>query len=417
MERKVLIFILFIACCSLCYGQLNVESLDVYFRQGRSAWDVSYMDNGRHMQAFIDRIKQIQQGTSVYEVARVCYTASCSPEGSIPSNERLSHRRAGTLSRMLHRDLQFADSIVEIQTITEDWNSLAELVRADASTPEREHVLAMLEDMQQCIDNGQVEQCKRELMALDNGRPWRYMLRHFFPKLRRFTIHIYMVERGIVPQAITGEQPAKVVLPVVPTTAMPTPYIPPVVVPKQPVPVAEAPASTRGLYVKSNGIGWLMLIGNIALEYEFAERWSATLPVYYSGLNYFTSDVKFRTFCLQPEVRYWPENLQGAFVGAHLGVAWYNYAKGGDYRYQDHLRHTPALGGGLAAGYRHKLGNSGRWFMEYALGAGVYSLHYDMFRNEPDGKLVKSKKRTFFGIDQAAVSIAYRFDLKKGGRR
>ena len=50
----------------------------------------------------------------------------------------------------------------------------------------------------------------------------------------------------------------------------------------------------------------------------------------------------------------------------------------------------------------------------------MYSLHYDKFHNTPrtkDGLLVESVKKTYWGIDQAAVSFSYAFDLKrKGGR-
>ncbi len=35
-----------------------------------------------------------------------------------------------------------------------------------------------------------------------------------------------------------------------------------------------------------------------------------------------------------------------------VGLAYYNFAFNGKYRYQDHLRQTPALGGGLSIGYR-----------------------------------------------------------------
>ena len=178
-------------------------------------------------------------------------------------------------------------------------------------------------------------------------------------------------------------------------------------------------SDARHWYLKSNTVGWGMLIANIAGEIDFANHWSATLPVYYSALNYFTSTVKFRTLCFQPEVRYWlsPENV-GWYGGAHLGLAWFNYAKGGDWRYQDHNRHTPAYGGGISVGYRMPIAKNNRWFMEFSLGGGVYKLHYDVFHNHHNGQMTDIRKRTFYGIDNVAVSFAYRFDLKKkGGNR
>lgn len=54
--------------------------------------------------------------------------------------------------------------------------------------------------------------------------------------------------------------------------------------------------------------------------------------------------------------------------------------------------------------------------MEFSLGAGVYKLHYDKFRNEYNGAYDSSVKKTFFGIDNVAVSFSYMFDLKNKRR-
>lgn len=184
----------------------------------------------------------------------------------------------------------------------------------------------------------------------------------------------------------------------------------------------EIKAWNRCYYLKTNAIGWVMGIANLAFEMDLAKHWSFTLPVYYSAWNYFDSTVKFRTFAVQPELRYWySEDNQGLFTGAHVGLAYYNVAWGGDYRYQDHNRHTPAIGGGLSVGYRMPLGKSQRWKVEFSLGVGVYPLHYDKFHNTPDykdGLMVDSQKKTYWGIDQASVSFSYTLDFgKKGGKR
>lgn len=125
---------------------------------------------------------------------------------------------------------------------------------------------------------------------------------------------------------------------------------------------------------------------------------------------------------VQPEFRYWfkPEN-EGWFMGAHFGYGYYNIALDGDYRYQDHNRETPGIGGGIAIGYRTHLSKNKRWKMEFAVGGGVYDLCYDKFYNTEvtkNGLMVESKvKKTYYGLDQAALSICYSFDLKKGGKR
>ena len=185
----------------------------------------------------------------------------------------------------------------------------------------------------------------------------------------------------------------------------------------------ESSKWTRQLHVKTNAIGLGLGIANLAVEADICQHLSFTLPVYYSAWDYFQTTIKFRTLGIQPEVRYWfrPDN-EGWFVGAHFGMAYYNIAWNRDYRYQDHNRETPAIGGGLAAGYRTHLSKNKKWKMEFSLGSGSYQLHYDKFYNTPvtkEGLMVASSiKKTYWGLDQASISIAYAFDLmKKGGKR
>lgn len=184
-------------------------------------------------------------------------------------------------------------------------------------------------------------------------------------------------------------------------------------------PTAEPEGWQRRFYVKTNAIGWAMAVTNIAAEVDLAEHWSVTLPLYWSSWNYFKSTVKFRTVTLQPEARYWfSEYNDKWFAGAHLGLGWYNYATGGEYRTQDHGGHSPAIGFGLSGGYRLPISRDKRWKAEFSLGVGVYSRHYDKFRNQPNGLLVRTEKKAWFGIGQAAASVAYTIDLnKKGGPR
>lgn len=183
--------------------------------------------------------------------------------------------------------------------------------------------------------------------------------------------------------------------------------------------IIEQPEWQRHAYVKTNMPAWLMLWINAAGEIDIAPHWSANLSIYYAGYNYFKSNLKFRNFSVMPEVRYWPlARNNGFFVGAHFGMAYYNVAFCGDKRYQDHDGNTPALGGGINVGYRFRLPRNPRWQMEFSVGAGAYRLDYDIFDNRHDGLLVGREKRTFFGIDNAAFSICYTFDVNgKGGAR
>lgn len=93
-----------------------------------------------------------------------------------------------------------------------------------------------------------------------------------------------------------------------------------------------------------------------------------------------------------------------------MGFAYWNFAFGGEYRYQDDRRRTPALGGGISAGYRLPISKDKRWEMEFGLGVGAYRANYNRFVNEKNGKLVDTVKKVYFGPDFIGVSFSYAFD-------
>lgn len=179
---------------------------------------------------------------------------------------------------------------------------------------------------------------------------------------------------------------------------------------------SQEPESRTRLYLKTNLLSWSAAITNASVEVDLARHWSFNLPVGYSAWNYLKTTYKFRTLAVQPEVRYWISgDNEGLFAGAHAGVGSYNFAFDGQYRYQDHDRRNPAVGGGLSIGYRMPVACGSRWCIEFTLGAGVYHLYYDVFRNTPDtmqGLLVDTVRKTYWGLDQASITFCYWFDLK-----
>lgn len=172
----------------------------------------------------------------------------------------------------------------------------------------------------------------------------------------------------------------------------------------------------QNLYVKSNAVGLAMLVLNAAAEYQFHDDWSVCLPVYWSAWDYLRRDMKFRCLLFQPEIRYWGLPIKGLFAGAHVGSEWYNYTMPGmDYRYQDKNGSTPLLNAGLSVGYRHSLGSSQRWMVEYSIGGGYVSTSYDRFFNVFNGQFFDTHSKNLFLIDQVNVSLVYHLQFKKKG--
>ena len=362
----------------------------------------------------------------------VTIEGTASPEGRSAYNSRLALRRAESMRDFICGRTDVPESMFMVRSAGEDWKSLLPML-GDCLTPAQVDAVSAIIDTESDLDLRE-----KNLRRLDGGAVWSRMLTELFPHLRKSTVTAMLKSGGKVTYTLDSAGASETVVEPPQPEPAPEPEVQPVEIPVaeepviveetvveevvvvEPAPVEPEPvADVRHWYLKTNIPAWGMLWSNIQAELDVARNWSVMLPVYYSGWNYFTSTRKFRTFTVMPEVRYWlrPDN-QGFFVGAHAGFCYYNVAFGGAKRYQDHNKRTPALGGGVNVGYRMPISRNGRWHLEFSIGAGVYSLDYDTFENRHNGLLTGREHDTFFGIDNAAISLCYRFDiLRKGGAR
>lgn len=316
-------------------------------------------------------------------------------DGPVELNRRLAKGRAKAVSYWLTQTTKVDPSYIRITSNGEDWRMFDSLVSIDPKMPMKEEVLRI------STSNLSIMQKQYRLKALDGGEVWAYLAKHQLPAMRIAEVKIGGFRKIVVLEEAPVEEEVEVVEVVEE-------------VPVEPEVVFEPEYWTRKMYIKTNAPAWLLLWINAAWEIDLAPHWSFNLPIYYSGFNYFKRTLKFRTFSVVPEVRWWPRaDNMGFFLNGHLGMNLFNYAKGGDWRYQTYKGHTPALGGGIGLGYRWYFCKNHRWSMEAAVGAGVYRLDYSIFENKTNGQIVGRRKRTFFGVDQAALSFNYSFGVQR----
>ena len=384
------------------------DTLSVYFRQGKSTFDRAYEGNGQRADAFVANLRSIIDNRTQSSVTGIQFIISCSPEGSREFNNRLVKARTANLLSWMRRQLPLDGIPAEVSLETEPWGELLELVEADAAVPMREEVISILSRASDVYDP------KAMLMELGGGEPWRYLLEHQFVELRRFEMIVCLQVR--LPDASVSEEELQefygrtqlpLQVPVQDFSALDSSV--PTVRPLQYIP-------GRKFYIKTNVLALGMLVQNVCAEMEIpGTRLSVNIPVYYSGLDWFHRTSKFRILGVLPELRYNFDN--GLYLGAHAGLAWYNFAFGGDWRYQDAGGDSPAWGGGLNIGYRITPFKSvPRLGLEFNAGVGVYSLRYDKFYNEINGPLAQGGIQEVKLIpDTFGVSIYYKFGAE-GGR-
>lgn len=404
--------LVFLLCTLGVYGQEKRMEVCVDFRVNKTNLDSSFSDNAIRVQEIISFLQEMRQDSTV-RIVEVSFCGAASPEGSYQLNRKLAQGRLSSLEKLVRQEVEIPDSVITRNDSYIPWDILKSLVQ-DSELTHKEEVLAILEEESRLVDyhhqNTHIDNRIVKIKQLDEGRVWQQINRQFFSSMRNActVIVTYRDELQTDPEVIS--QPVE---PEVKTESEPAPVVVP-----EPEPVPEIITGTEGwnrqLHVKTNAIGLAMAIANAGVEVDLAPHWSFTLPVYYSAWDYFKSTIKFRTFAVQPEFRYWfSENNHKFFIGAHFGYAQYNIAVDGNYRYQDHDGKSPALGGGISVGYRMPISKNDKWHIEFTLGAGAYRLHYDRFYNVNNGKLIDTHKKTYCGVDNAAVNISYRFNLNK----
>ena len=408
IKKYWIIIILLLLASGTAYSQESCTEIRVDFRVNSASIDRTYGKNTERLSEIAEFLQRIEQDSTL-TVIEVSFCGSASPEGSYQLNHKLARARLETLEDIVRREIEIPDSIITRDDSYISWEYLKEKV-VESDIPQKQAVLDIIAQEPQLVDypgGRNIDHRIVKLQQLDGGKVWRQLHTLYFERMRNACVIFITYKREIIKPIETVAPPMKV-------EVLQKPELDSIIIPapkEHPVTTEEW---TRRLYIKTNAIGLGLAISNIGAEIDLAQHWSFTVPVYYSALNYFTSTIKFRTLAVQPEFRYWfKENNQRFFVGAHFGYAQYNIAVDGYYRIQDHNGTSPALGGGISVGYRMPIAKNNKWHIEFTLGAGVYGLHYDKFYNVNNGKLVDTYRKTYWGIDNAAVNISYRFDLKK----
>ena len=394
----------------LVSAQTQRDSVKVYFRQGKTEFDPYFEGNGRRFTEFSNKARALQRDTTV-NISRVIVNASASPEGSAEVNERIAYSRAQNIAEYLSLTLRFDPNHFEVHFKELDWNLFEELVREDPYVPMRRQLLPLIEARD-----------LRRIKVERFQRSWDYLLENIFPEMRSTVVVFEYEAAPVAPAAPETPQAPVVEVPQVQDTPAPEPVynrLPPPL-PDDDELDLEYDFSDKwpwSWYLKTNLPAWGLLNMNVAVEFEMGRHMSFSLPVYYSAVDWFNVQDKFRVFGTQPELRFWfRDNFSGPFLAAHGTVAFYNIAtRNGTFRFQDRDGRTPAYGGGFNFGWKFRLDPNGsdRWGLELCVGGGYLHLDYDMFYNVENGRYSASDVYDYIGLDHASFSLTYRFGARR----
>lgn len=367
--------------------------------------DSTFVDNSERIMDIRDFLTEVREDPYT-QITGVDFRGTASPDGSYEFNVWLSENRLRTFKELVNSYVSIPDSLIFAQSSDIPWDEFRQKV-AESNIANKEEVLVIIDEGPKLVPfwgGRTIDHRLLKLKKLRGGKVWDELKKPILFDLRYGDATFYYttllplkVEEVAIETMVPAEVPALLPLPKAPSLITWTPNI----------------------YLKTNLIGWAAGSVNLAAEFDLGPHWSFTLPIYYCAWDYFKSTIKFRNFTVQPEFRYWPNAKgynHGFFVGAHFGMMAFNFAIDGKTRFQDYKGKHPALGGGIGLGYRKAISKNQRWHIEFTAGAGVYRLDYSKFHNTPDvkdGAWYARKQKTWVGLDQLAVTIAYSFPLSK----
>lgn len=375
----------------------DTVGVKVYFRQGSSTLQPAFRENGIRLDEFMRRVSEMH-GDSTARLNSIDIVAYASPEGSYTLNKKLARKRAENISTYLRDSLPFLPGgIFNLKPQGTDWNGLAAMVEA-SDMHYRSEVLNIIHNTPETTyRNGHLVDSRLEqLMELHGGRPYNYMLTHFFPELRSAGAYVVCDFVRIAQPAIPINKPNEANESNEVDAAVPV--------------AAESPERDydRGA-IKSNALYLAAGVTNIGGEYAFHPHWSVDLPLVYSPYT-LARTYRMRFLYIQPEARYWLDRpMKGHFFGVHLHAGVFNVSFNRN-RYQSEKGFH---GAGISYGYAMPL--SRRWSMEFTVGVGYAFTKYCAYDNAPDGiRYKKDVPYNYWGITKLGLNFVYRFGDKCG---
>ncbi len=121
------------------------DSTEILFRQGAYILDTTLSDNGTRLKAMIQQLNA--DTDSAMRIRSIRVTGSASPEGPVTLNRRLSQRRADEIFSYFSARTDLPESKTEFYFTGRDWNGLAAMVRDDVNVPDRDKVMALLDEI------------------------------------------------------------------------------------------------------------------------------------------------------------------------------------------------------------------------------------------------------------------------------
>jgi len=368
-----------------------LDSLEVrvYFPQGKSELLPTFRNNDLQLTTFTTELRRDMADTTKRLQDITIYTGA-SPEGKVAANLQLSIDRGTAVKNYIQSALSIPDSVFVMVALGEDWERLADMVRR-YRVPSWERILEIIDEYPD-----RLEERKRKIKEIDNGRVWKYLLDNVFPELRGgdnyIACHFSPTASEAPTMAVTANTVVRDTLYVFRKDTV-------VMVPNAVVPAIgispEGGGQANGVYagngrkispqkdsarlktyqfaLKTNLLMDLGTALNVELEFPIGKHWSVMAEHWFPWWTFWSRGYSYTLQVLQTSVegRYWFGDriknpvLSGFFLGAYAGAACFDVewkSKG--------IQGETFINTGLSFGYSFNIGRN--WRFETSISAGYF---------------------------------------------
>lgn len=152
--------------------------------------DSLYLNNHEELARVHGILSPVQADKDIYTVTQITINGYASPEDSYHYNRQLTRKRAEGMRDYLLQRYELSGCYIRCEGMGEDWDGLRKGIAA-SDMPARQ-------DLMDIIDNyGIFNYREKRMMELQRGEPYRYMMKHLFPALRRMEMKIAYTVRAI----------------------------------------------------------------------------------------------------------------------------------------------------------------------------------------------------------------------------
>lgn len=339
---KFIAFALSILTVFTCFGQSNEpDSVNVSFRVGHRYFDPALGNNREAMDSFIKLVQKAKAEDNIESIVVRAYT---SPDGSNKANTLLAQRRCDVIADLIASRTHVNPSLIRRMPEGIAWDELRRLIADNPDVPSRQKVLDILDNTPVLVfdANGKIiDGRKKQLMDLKGGTVYRWLYANLFPRVRN-AVAVALIRKHNDSVPIDSESKnEETIIEAGKDTSEPENVADQsdIIIYEEETTVVDTLSQPEKVIVgnrvalKTNLLGYAVLMPNLELEWMCAKRWSVALEVQSAWYSKTTPEKHkvYRLATLTPEVRYWPierKRWHGMYVGLFGGIGMYDLSKG-----------------------------------------------------------------------------------------